>query len=311
MKKYNNFLIGLLIVLFAVSTAYAFDLGDVLKELEPPKKEEKKNLNDNKKKDEAPKKKTNIFGEVLGALQAFEPIGYKEERVIGGSLATEIFSRFGGRYSDPALEKYIALVGNTMVGVTERAEMPFHFAILNSSDPNAFAAPGGYVFVSVGLLRKLRNEAELAGVLGHEIAHITNRHALKMIETDKQNQVLKKGVSQVTESLLGDNPEFLDGIMSGLTNAMFTTGLPTKDEYDADRTGMDFAHQAGYYPAGLRDFLKVLGDRSAILSKTHPSSSRRISRLTTQLNSSSGDYKSAALAPTLTKRFQDNTKGKL
>ena len=296
-------------VLFAVSTAYSFDFGDVLKELEPPKKEETK---DSAKSGETqPKKKTSIFGEVLGALQAFEPIGYKEERVIGGSLALEIFSRFGGRYNNPDLEKYMALVGNSVVGVTERANLPFHFAILNSSDPNAFAAPGGYIFVSRGLLSKLRNEAELAGVLGHEIAHVTNRHALVMIETDKQNQVLKKGVSQVTESLLGDNPEFLDGLMKGLTNAMFTTGLPKKDEYDADKTGMSFAHQAGYYPAGLRDFLKILGSGSVLLSKTHPSSSRRVSALTSQLKSSNNDYKSAALAPSLTRRFQDNTKGKL
>jgi len=303
MQKTGKILIGLLLVLFAVSTSYSFDLGDVLKGLEPPKDDSKKSGQSDSGR--------SIFGEVLGALQAFEPIGYKEERVIGGSLATEIFSRFSGPYRNASLERYVALVGNTVVGVTERADLPFHFAILNSDDPNAFAAPGGYVFISVGLLRKMRSEAELAGVLGHEIAHITNRHALKMIETDKQNQVLKRGVSQVTESLLGDNPEFLDGIMKGLTDAMFTTGLPKKDEYDADRTGMRFAHEAGYYPAGLRDFIKVLGNGSAILSRTHPSSKSRVSRLTKQLNNDNYDYKEAALAPSLTRRFQDKTKGQL
>ncbi len=304
MKKTSKILIGLLLVLFAGSTSYSFDFGDVLKGLEPPKK-------DSKKTDKSSSGDNNIFRDVLGAIQAFEPIGYKEERVIGGSLATEIFNRFGGSYRNPSLEKYIALVGNTLVGVTERADRPFHFAILNSNDPNAFAAPGGYVFVSVGLLRQLRNEAELAGVLGHEIAHITRRHALIMIETDKQNQVYKKGVSKISESLLGDNPEFLDWIMIGLTDAMFTTGLPSKDEYDADRTGMRFAHESGYYPAGLRDFLKVLGNRSAILSKTHPSSQKRIKKLTKQLNSKKNDFREAALAPSLTRRFQDKTKGQL
>ena len=216
MQKTGKILIGLLLVLFTVSTSYSFNLGDALKGLEQPSGDSKKS---------GKSSGLSIFGEVLGALRAFEPIGYKEERVIGGSLAIEIFSRFGGPYRNAALERYVALVGNTVVGVTERADLPFHFAILNSDDPNAFAAPGGYVFISVGLLRKMRSEAELAGVLGHEIAHITNRHALKMIETDQQNQVLKRGVSQVTESLLGDSPEFLDGIMKGLTNAMSIAAL--------------------------------------------------------------------------------------
>ena len=303
MHKTGKIFIGLLLVLFAVSTAHSFNLGDALKSLEQPKGDSKKSS----QKDGG----RSIFGEVLGALQAFEPIGYKEERVIGGSLATEIFSRFGGPYRNASLERYVALVGNAVVGVTERADLPFHFAILNSDDPNAFAAPGGYVFISVGLLRKMRSEAELAGVLGHEIAHITNRHALKMIETDQQNQVLKRGVSQVTESLLGDSPEFLDGIMKGLTDAMFTTGLPKKDEYDADRTGMRFAYEAGYYPAGLRDFIKVLGSGSAILSRTHPRAKKRVSKLTKQLNNANYGYKEAALSPSLTRRFQNKTKGQL
>lgn len=306
MKKFNKILIGLLLVLFAGSTSYSFDFGDVLKGLDPPVKQ-------TNKKNGAKSSNTSggILGEVFGAIRAFEPIGYKEERLIGGSLATEIFSRFGGPYRNADLERYVALVGNTLVGVTERADRPFHFAILNTNDPNAFAAPGGYIFISKGLIRKLRNEAELAGVLGHEIAHVTKRHALKMIETSKQNQLLKKGVSQISEAVLGDNPEFLDGIMKGLTDAMFTTGLPKNDEYDADKTGLKFAHEAGYYPAGLRDFLKVLGDGSAILSKTHPSSKKRVKKLTKLLNNKNNDFREAALAPTLTRRFQEKTKGQL
>ena len=84
-------------------------------------------------------------------------------------------------YNNPELQRYIATVGQAVVEVSERPDIDYYFAVLDSSAPNAFATPGGYVFVSVGLLRLLENEAQLAGVLGHEIAHITGRQLIPVL----------------------------------------------------------------------------------------------------------------------------------
>ena len=315
MKKSSKIFLGILLALILGSPAYSFDpFGDILKGLEPPPKETSKESATQKDNTQQSTSKKSSKGGVLGILQgagqliqALQPIGYREERAIGGSLALEVFSRFGGHYHDPRLENYITLVGNAVVSVSDRAEIPYHFAILNTEQPNAFAAPGGYVFVSIGLMRMLKNEAELAGVLGHEIAHITNRHALKTLERSKTLQ----GISNLTTSVMGENPAMFNKIIGEMTETLFTKGLDKEMEYDADLTGTEYAYRAGYYPAGLKDFLKMLGaktsSRSSVFFSTHPSPGARNARLARVMNS----YKEAALAPVLTRRYLTKTKGRL
>lgn len=316
MNKTSKIFLGILLALILGSPAYSFDpFGDILKGLDPPPKETSKEpaTQQDHHTEQPPAKKsekTSIFGILQGAgqlIQSLQPIGYREERAIGGSLALEVFSRFGGHYHDPGLESYITLVGNAVVSVSDRAEIPYHFAILNSDQPNAFAAPGGYVFISIGLMRMLKNEAELAGVLGHEIAHITNRHALKTLERSKTLQ----GISNLTTSIMGDNPAMFNKLIGEMTETLFTKGLDKEMEYDADLTGTRYAFQAGYYPAGLKDFLKILGTKtsakSSVFFSTHPSPGARNARLARVMN----NYKEAALAPVLTRRFLTKTKGRL
>src|SRR5690606_17130438 len=109
----------------------------------------------------------------VGVVQALEPIGVEEEITLGEAVALEAFSRFGGEYPNQDWTRYVNLVGQTVAEVSDRPTLPYHFAILNSQEQNAFAAPGGYIFITVGLLKSLKNEAELAGVLAHEVAHVT------------------------------------------------------------------------------------------------------------------------------------------
>lgn len=316
MKNSGKIFLGILLALILGSPAYSFDpFGDLLKGLEPPPKETSKESatqEDHHTQQSTSKKssKGGLLGILQGAgqlIQALQPIGYREERAIGGSLALEVFSRFGGPYHDPRLENYITLVGNAVVSVSDRAEIPYHFAILNTEQPNAFAAPGGYVFISIGLMRMLKNEAELAGVLGHEIAHITNRHALTTLERSKTLQ----GISNLTTSIMGEDPAMFNKIIGEMTETLFTKGLDKEMEYDADLTGTRYAYQAGYYPAGLKDFLKILGtktsSRSSVFFSTHPSPGARNARLARVMNS----YKEAALAPVLTRRYLTKTKGRL
>jgi len=110
-------------------------------------------------------------------------IGLKEESSIGGSVAIEIVARFGGLWKDIAATQRVNLVGKSLARYCDRQELDFKFGILNSDTINAFSAPGGYVFITKGLYDLVgANDDELAGVLGHEITHVTRRHALKIIE---------------------------------------------------------------------------------------------------------------------------------
>ena len=86
-------------------------------------------------------------------VQALQPIGEDEEIILGEAVAVEAFSRFGGEYQNESLTRYLNLVGKTVAEVSDRPNLNYHFAILNSEEQNAFAAPGGYIFVTIGLLK--------------------------------------------------------------------------------------------------------------------------------------------------------------
>lgn len=225
------------------------------------------------------KKEADVLDKTLQTVKSLGPIGYEEERAIGGALAVEAFQRFGEPYRDPKLLHYVTLVGTTVAMHSDRTDIPYHFAILNNAQHNAFALPGGYVFVTIGLLRQLQSEAELAGVLGHEIAHITEKHALKTL---RRSQVIR-GVSELTMTALNTDPALFDQVINQLSTTLFDRGLDHKLEYEADRLGMKYAYRVGYSPQSLSTALKRLAKlrlRSHTgLFKTHPDPKKRAKRL--------------------------------
>ncbi len=237
------------------------------------------------------------------ATQSLKPIGLEEEKAIGGSLAIQVFNRYGGLYDNPELQRYITLVGQSLADVSDRPDLDYHFAVVNSEHPNAFATPGGYVFVSIGLLRVLENEAQLAGVLGHEIAHITHKHALKTLERNKK----VAGFGALTVSMLGQSPDVFDKVIEQAGEIIFTYGLDKNLEYEADKMGAEYTDRLGYDSAGLKSFLDILnqsqpGQDSVFLS-THPSPADRLSHL------SAGS--SASSKPVFAAEFKQATQGKL
>jgi predicted Zn-dependent protease len=124
-------------------------------------------------------------------------IGPKEERSIGDSTAMEIISRYGGLVRDDDVMRRINLVGLALARTSDRPDIEWRFGVLNSDSVNAFSAPGGYVFITRALYDQSANDEVLAGVLGHEIAHITRRHALKIVERNEatagvKSQLLKR-----------------------------------------------------------------------------------------------------------------------
>ncbi|MBU1263857.1 MAG: M48 family metalloprotease [Gammaproteobacteria bacterium] len=181
---------------------------------------------------------------------------------------------------DNKLQNYVNLVGNWVALQSGRQEVTWHFGVLDTEAINAFAAPGGYIFVTKGLYRLLNTEAELAGVLGHEIAHVTQKHHLKVLKQSSLIGALgqaasskAKGSDQVVQNLIGNGAEIM------------ARGLDKNAEHEADRVGMVYAARAGYDPWGLPSVLQDMaalpaGDnRTSLLYKTHPHPADRLAAL--------------------------------
>ena len=248
--------------------------------------------------------KIDLLKKGVGVVQAMEPIGEEEEITLGEAVAVEAFSRFGGEYSNPAWTRYINLVGKTVAEVSDRPTLNYHFAILNSQEQNAFAAPGGYIFITVGLLKTLNNEAELAGVLAHEIAHVTQKHMLDAIRRGS----LMGSVSELSLTAMKQDPALFSNVIDEMTDLLFTKGLDKDKEFEADVVGVEYAYRAGYNPQGLEDYLQTLAkEEGHVESKfftTHPSTTLRISKIDTLLK----DYSDIKNLPFLTERFHQYVK---
>ena len=250
------------------------------------------------------KKKIDLLKKGVGVVEALQPIGEEEEIVLGEAVAVEAFSRFGGEFPNQAWNRYLNLVGETIVEVSDRPTLNFHFAILSSQEQNAFAAPGGYIFITVGLLKSLNNEAELAGVLAHEVAHVTKQH---MLETIRRGAVLGS-VSEFTLAAMKKDPKMFSNVIDQMTDVLFTKGLDQEKEFEADVVGIEYAYRAGYHPQGLKDYLMTLakaeGQAQSRFFTTHPSTRERIGKIDTVLNG----YSDLQGLPFLTTRFRQYVK---
>jgi len=224
--------------------------------------------------------------------EAVLPVDYEQERAIGGGVAVKAFEVFGPYYEDPEMERYITLVGKAVASTSDRPDLPYAFAILDNNTPNAFAGPGGYIFVTVGTLKNCRDEAELAGVLAHEVAHVCRRHALKTLQRGKFLEGVSEGVSLADPK----NSQQYASIVGALDDTLFQKGLDQRFEYEADLYGTDYAAAAGYNPWGLHDFVVQLqpllaSGASGGWFQTHPPISERIQRLNTHLGQQYTDFR--------------------
>ena len=290
-------------------------LDDLLK-APPPQKNENQGTKENSPEEQpdliegiggifgVKKKKLDLFKKGLGVVEALQPIGEEEEITLGEAVAVEAFSRFGGEYPNQAWNRYINLVGKTVAEFSDRPTLAYHFAILNSRDQNAFAAPGGYIFITLGLLKSLNSEAELAGVLAHEIAHVTHQH---MLETIRRGAILGS-VSELTLTAIKKDPGMFANVINEMTEILFTKGLDKDKEFEADVVGVEYAYRAGYHPDGLQNYLQTLakgeGHTQSKFFTTHPSTALRISKIDALISNFSDIQDLSVLA----KRFQQYMK---
>lgn len=175
-----------------------------------------------------------------------------EEARIGRKEYQQIIEAFGGIYADRALQSYVSRVGQSLARQTERTDTTYTFTILDSPIVNAISTPGGYVYVTRGLLALANNEAEVAGVLGHELGHITARH-----HAQQQSQ---QTLASIGLAILAATVKVPPILMQGtqLLALSYLASFSREQEYEADQLGARYLARAGYDPHALVDFLTSL-----------------------------------------------------
>lgn len=205
----------------------------------------------------------------------------RQEVQLGQQIHQQLLSREFQVHNDPDLQQYITEIGQRLVGVSERPNLPYEFTLVRSPQVNAFATMGGFVYVTTGLLKNVDNEAQLAGVIGHEIGHITNRHVVRQLQ--------QLAVAQGISTLLGTDGSRLNAVVIELA---LRRPRSREHELEADRSGLNYLLRSGYDARGLLEFLAKLqgqGTPPTFLS-THPAPQTRIVALREQMpaNSSGG-----------------------
>jgi predicted Zn-dependent protease len=245
----------------------------------------------------------NKLVDVIGKAKDLKPVDEKGEAEIGSGVAANLLGA-APLVQDEKLQAYVNRLGWWLALQTERADLAWHFGVLDSESVNAFAAPGGYVFVTRGLLLRMRNESELAGVMAHEIAHVLKRHHLQAIQKNAQTGLAANLASLAAGS--SKHSDLADKAI-GAGTELYARGLDKGDEFEADRMGVVIAARAGYDPYGLPAVLQTLeainpqDSNLALMFKTHPAPQKRLELLDGLMTGSMDRY---AGQPVMAERFQ-------
>lgn len=281
-------------------------------------------------------------------------VGFDEERAIGGVVGVELISSSGHLFLDGITEKnpetlnanlaaakpvtlpdnaindltaYVSVVGKNLARYSARPDLPWTFAVIKNDAVNAFSAPGGYVVVTTGLLKKISNEAQLAGVLGHEIGHVVHKHSLKKYRDAKHKQCVAANAaayfvqhggppSSATDEIAKYAQKFdgqvdLDkekdvGFIKFIMQAVITllqSGNDKASEMETDRTSLDLVVFAGYDASEYEKFLVSLGSQGGGIGASHPSTDDRVAALKAAREGELKDFATGTAKPDTAKAF--------
>jgi predicted Zn-dependent protease len=215
----------------------------------------------------------------------------QQEVVIGRQSVPEMAAQYGNLYPDRTLQDYIDQVGNRVIqsSVAKDSEYPFEFHLLRDPQTiNAFALPGGQVFITAALLSRLNSESQLAGVLGHEVGHVIGRHGAEHLAKQQLGGALVNAVGIAASDTPGGGRQA--AILAQAVNQMVNLKYGREDELESDRLGFQFMTEAGYNPIGILELMKILdsarggaGGQPEFMS-THPDPGNRIEKLTSIIN---------------------------
>jgi predicted Zn-dependent protease len=221
-----------------------------------------------------------IIDTVKKVGKATRDIDEKEEIALGRDMAARLLGA-APLVTDERLQRYVNRVGRWLASQTERPGLPWEFGVLDAPQLNAFAVPGGTVFITRGLLARMHSEAELAGVLAHEISHVVRKHHLKAIQKSARRAL---GGEALSTAIKASRSEAREKLLSFGTE-LYARGLDKSDELEADRLGVVIAARAGYDAYGLPMVLQTLQAMNpedsglALMFKTHPAPAERLAAL--------------------------------
>jgi beta-barrel assembly-enhancing protease len=206
-----------------------------------------------------------------------------EERELGDRVSQQLMEKYGV-FQDKDVTKYVSLVGGVVARESSRPYLNWKFIVLDTDGVNAFAAPGGIIHVTRGLLGLTRNEAELAGVLGHEITHVTAKHTVRAIE---QSKAISMGSDAAGQGSVHD--QLIAKLSQQAYHMLLDGEFSRDDENEADEKGVRLANKLGYDPHGLVEVLKKIDarnsgreDRNGLFA-SHPATKDRIAKMEKQI----------------------------
>jgi beta-barrel assembly-enhancing protease len=253
-----------------------------------------------------------VVGVAKGVSDSVKDVTEEEEVALGEQIMAMVLGA-APLYEDERVQRYVNRVGRWIASQSERPNLPWRFAVIKSDYVNAGAAPGGQIYISTGLLGRLQSEAELAGALAHEIAHVVKKHQLTAYKKKSLGNAALSGArafadAKVKNELVKDGAKFVVGEIK----TMILLSLDRGEEEQADRMGMTLAARAGYNPYGLPTVLQILQDmygeqgNQSVLYATHPSPTDRLASLDGAFGKT---LESLGSLPMLRERFIANTIG--
>ena len=208
----------------------------------------------------------------------------EQEVAMGIQSAPEMAQQFGGLYPDQEVQRTVKGIGAKLVEASKAKNSPYQFdfhVLRDDQTINAFALPGGQVFITMGLLKRLKTEDQLAGVLGHEIGHVIGRHSAEQMA----QQELTQGLAGAATIALSDpNSPNASAAIAQYVGNVINTRFGREDELESDRLGLDYMQDAGYKPSAMIQVMEILqeaqqGPRGPEMLSTHPYPENRIAQI--------------------------------
>lgn len=241
--------------------------------------------------------------------RSFQDINSEQEYYIGRTVGATIVNKYLP-YDNKAANLYLNTLGQTLAQASDMPETfgGYHFLILDSDEINAFAAPGGLIFVTRGMLRCCEHEGAVAAVLAHEIAHVQCKHGLQAIKksriTTALNTIAIEGVKSFGDSDLAELTTIFEDSISDITSTMINSGYSRSFEREADKTAITILERLGYGSGSLVDLLEVMKIKlkpgGLDFAKTHPSPDSRINYINELVG---GKYSEVKTSPVMQSRF--------
>ncbi len=212
----------------------------------------------------------------------------KAEIKFGQNIAARILAR-NPMIENQSLIDYVNLVGNAVALYAGRPELKFRFTVIQSKHVNAYATPGGYIFITKPAIDIMQDESELAGALAHEIAHVTRKHIVNALKIKGSESSAQSGLTRFLGGVGDAGRVAFAQTVDKAVEILFQDGLSREDELDADKTGTIYLATTGYDPTALRRYLRRVkaskGERLKVINSTHPPFNLRINKLAEQLKS--------------------------